>query len=75
MYKIHGLEDVTKSFIVTKMEGAARQTQKLDIRAPITLQRLQLILQALERVSASSYEVHLFRTVFCLAFFGFLAGR
>ena len=36
------------------------------------MQRLQLILQALERVCASSYEVHLFRAAFCLAFFGFL---
>ena len=31
MYKIHGLEDVATSFIVTKLlEGSARQTQKLD---------------------------------------------
>ena len=73
MLKIHSFEDFSKSFIVTKkLEGAAIQTQKLDTRAPITLQRLQLILQELKRVCASSYEVHLFRKRFCLAFFGFL---
>ena len=54
------------------LEGASRQTQKLDTRAPITFQRLQLILQELEGVCASSYKVHLFRAAFCLHFFGFL---
>ena len=54
------------------LEGAESQTQKLDTRASITLQRLQSMLQALKRVCASSYEVHLFREAFWLAFFGFL---
>ena len=76
LYKIRGLEDVTKSFLVTKMlEGAARQSQKPDTRAPITLHILGLLLQALERVCASSYEVHLFKAAFCLAFFWFFKNR
>ena len=71
MYKIHSLWDVTKFFIVTKMlEGAARQTQKLDTRAPIILKRLQLILQALARVCASSVWGG-----FLPSIFQFLAGR
>ena len=36
------------------------------------MQKLQLTLQALEKVCASSNEVNLFRAAFCLAFFGFL---
>ena len=71
MYKIHGLEDVTKSFIVTKMlEGAARQTQKRDTRAPISLQRIHVILQALEKVTRLSFQVG-----FLLSIFRFPAGR
>lgn len=73
MYKIQGLNDVTKSFIVTKMlEGAKRSAQSLDARAPITLSILVRLLGALNQVCASSYEADLFRAAFCLAFFGFL---
>ncbi|XP_052710642.1 uncharacterized protein LOC128185011 [Crassostrea angulata] len=52
MYKIHGLTDITKSFIVTKLlEGAARQNPTHDTRAPITLNILITLLQALEKKS------------------------
>lgn len=73
MYKIHGLTDITKAFIVTKLlEGAARQNPTHDTRAPITFNILTTLLQALEKVCLNSYEICLFKAAFCLAFFGFL---
>lgn len=73
MYKIQGLKDITKSFIVTKLlEEATRRTPRQETRASITLQMLVTLLQALDKVCTSNYEVHLFKAAFCLAFLGFL---
>lgn len=72
-HKIHGLSDATKSFIVTKLlEGVTRSSQHRDTRAPITFNILVQIIQALDHVCESSYEVFLFRAAFSLAFYGFL---
>lgn len=70
IYKIQGLKDITKSFIVTKLlEGATRRTPRQDTRAPKTLQMLLTLLQALDKTRTSNYEVHHFEATFCLAFF------
>ena len=72
-YKVQGCEDVTKAFIVTKLlEGAKRGGGTLDNRVPITLNILTKLVQALDKICVSSYEISLFRAAFCLAFFGFL---
>jgi hypothetical protein len=73
MFKIHGMVDTTKSFLVAKvLQGASRLTQKPDTRAPITLDILTKIMQALVKICASSYETSLFQAALNLAFFLFL---
>ena len=72
MYKIHGLEDVNKSFTVTKMlmEGAARQTRKLDTRAPISINSTSTRETLCFKLQGSSLQGG-----FLLCIFRFLAGR
>lgn len=43
-----------------------------DTRAPITMQVLLTLLQALDQTCTSNYEVYRFEATFCLAFFRFL---
>ena len=72
-FKIQGMADNTKSFLVTKiLEGAGRLTRKPDTRAPITYNILIKIIPALANICSSSYETSLFQAAFSLAFFGFM---
>ena len=73
MHKIEGWEDPTDNFIVKKLrEGSRRQNKHSDNRRPITIAILQQLSSLLPNLCSSSYETHLFRTSFLLAFFGFL---
>ncbi|XP_056001729.1 uncharacterized protein LOC130048715 [Ostrea edulis] len=73
IFKIQGMADNTKSFMVAKiLEGANRLAGKRDIRAPITYRILLKIITALVNVCSSSYETLLFQATFSLAFFGFM---
>jgi len=72
-HKINGWSDPTGSFIVKKLrEGSGRLNQVKDIRRPITFQILQRLISVLPAICSSSYEVILFKSVFLLAFYGFL---
>ena len=72
-HKLLGIEDTTKSFIISKMlEGLHRRNPRKDVRAPITLNLLKQIVKALPHVCSSSYECSLFKSAFILAFFAFL---
>ena len=43
-----------------------------DLRLPITIDRLALLVEALPHISSSSFESALFRAAFLFSFFGFL---
>jgi hypothetical protein len=71
--KTHGNEDITKSFIITKMlDGCDRLYKTQDARQPITLEILQNLHNALHHVCTSRYETVLFQTAFCISFAAFL---
>ena len=71
--QVAGLEDVTKSFIVScLLEGCKRRNVRRDTRCPITLSLLGQILRALSYVCKSDYEVLMYSAAFLVAFHGFL---
>ena len=68
-YKVQGREEVTIVFIVTKLfEGGKRGAGNQENRVPITLNILTKLVQALDKICVSSYEISLFRAAFCVAF-------
>ena len=72
-YKVLGRKDVTKPFIVTKLlKGAKRGAGAQDNRVSITLNSLTKLVQALNKIFVSSYEIGLYRAAFCLSFFVYL---
>ena len=71
-HKLNNWCDPTDSFLIKKlMQGFACSAPSKDVRYPITLQRLQKIVQILPIICSNSFEVLLFKTSFILAFFGF----
>jgi hypothetical protein len=76
-HKARGLENKTNNFLITKiLEGLRRKRVKSsDVRAPVTLDLLRRLLQALQKVCTSNYEVCLFSSAFTLAFFALLRIR
>ena len=73
-HKARGLEDKTNNFLITKiLEDLRRKRVKSsNVRAPVTLDLLRRLLQALQKVCTSNYEVCLFSSAFTLAFFALL---
>ena len=70
--KIKNVKDSTKHYILSKiLEGIKRSKQGQAVRLPITVSILNLIVNKLPAVCVTSYESQLFKTAFCLAFFGF----
>lgn len=73
LYKLRGLRDVSKEFLVRQaMKGFRRGRVVRDTRRPVSFELLQDLVGILHRVCSSPYEVHLFTAAFSLAFFGAL---
>ena len=74
IHKIHGFQDTTKCFIVSKtLEGLRRSvgTNK-DQRIPISFELFHKIIHSLPNVCSSGYESALFSAAFTLTFYGLL---
>ncbi|XP_041466138.1 uncharacterized protein LOC121416747, partial [Lytechinus variegatus] len=68
-----GLQDVTKSFVITRLiEGCRRSTLRRDARHPITLSVLNRMLAYLRHVCGSHYDVLMYSAAFSVAFYGLL---
>ena len=73
MNKLKGREDPTTSFLIKKLLVAVtRQSSRPDSRIPITLYILHDLIRVLPTVSNSSFNMHLFKTMFLTLFYGFL---
>ena len=74
LHKIRLLPDPTKSILVIKSIQGLKRTngKKPDTRRPITIHILQKVVHALPQISSSHYEMNLFKSAFCLAYFGLL---
>ncbi|XP_069139157.1 integrase/recombinase xerD homolog [Argopecten irradians] len=71
IHKLHNWEDPTSLFIVKRaLEGFKRLKGTPDVRAPITYDLLEKIDRILKLICNSPYETLLFKTAFCLTFFG-----
>ena len=72
-HRLNGWEDPTGNFLLKKlMQGFAKTDNRSDQRLPITLQRLQQLVNVLPSVCTNTFEVKLFKAAFTLPFFGFL---
>lgn len=73
--KIKGIQDSTNFFIINKALGGIKRLQggkQPDIRSPISLDLLEKITAALDKICKDKYEATLFATVISIAFFGLL---
>ncbi len=72
-HKMRGLEDPTSSFLCRKiLKGLAKTRSSEDMRVPITLPSLQLLLLAVQQVAEPFYQAPLFRSMFAVMFSAFL---
>lgn len=72
-YKLRGMSDPTKDFLVSKLlEGSRRGCGSVDNRVPISLPVLQQLIDSLPHICSSQFESTMFKAVFLGAFFGFL---
>ena len=73
-HKVNGFIDPNDNFVIREMiEGFRRKGPKCkDIRQPITLPMLRLILASLDSVCSSQFESLAFKAAFSVAFFGFM---
>lgn len=70
LFRLSGLADITKSFLVKKaLRGYRRGRQVPDSRCPVSFAMLGILLP---KVCLTSFEAILFRTAFILALFGVL---
>ena len=73
VHKLNNWPDPTTTFIITKLkEGCRRSNLSSDNRRPITSVLLSRLISILSAICKSSFETMLFRSVFLLAYFGFL---
>ena len=71
-HKLKGYADPTKAFLILKLLSAIKSRSRPDIRLPITLPVLRLLVDALTQTSSSFYHRTLFTAMFLTAFYGFL---
>jgi len=70
-HKCNSYEDPCANFLVKRaLKGAAKALTAPNIREPITIDLLHKLSRALHNVCYSSHEAKMFKSVFCLAFFG-----
>ena len=67
-----GYADPTKAFLILKLLSATKSRSRADIRLPITLPVLRLLVDALRQTSSLFYHRTLFTAMFLTAFYGFL---
>ena len=72
VHKLQGYADPTKVFLILKLLAAIKSRSRPDIRLPITLPVLRLLVEALKQTSSSFYHRTLFTAMFLTAFYGFL---
>lgn len=72
VYKLKGYADPTKAFLILKLLSAIKSRFCSDIRLPITLPVLCLLMDALRQTSSSFYHCTLFTAMFLIASYGFL---
>ena len=72
VHKLKGYADPTKAFLILKLLSATKSRSRSDIRLPITLPVLRLLVDALRHTSSSFYHRTLFTAMFLTAFYGFL---
>jgi hypothetical protein len=70
-HKVKGLDDPCASFIVKRaLKGVARTGTTPDTWEPMTIDLLTAICEKLKFVCYSDHEAKMFKSAFCLAFFG-----
>ncbi|KAJ8303659.1 hypothetical protein KUTeg_018769 [Tegillarca granosa] len=73
VHKVYNWTNPKSQFLVQKaVTGLRRIRQVRDSRAPVTEDMLHNIYHILETVCWSEYELWLFRSAYCLAFYGLL---
>ena len=72
VHKLHGHADPTKAFLILKLLSAIKSRSRPDVRLPITLPVLHLLVDTLAHVSSSLYQRTLFKAMFSTTFYGFL---
>ncbi len=72
-YKLRGMSDPTKDFLVSKLiEGSRRGCGSVDNRVPILLPVLWQLIDSLPHICKSQFEGTMFKAVFLGAFYSFL---
>ena len=73
IHKILNVKDTTKNFLVVKaMSSCYKKYRKYDIRMPISIDILDKMIAALEKVLDNFYEIITYKAMFSLAFHAFL---
>lgn len=72
-HKLNNWFDPAELFVVKKLlEGCHRSGKRVDNRAPVTPQMLQVICTALRSFCYNEYETIMFRAAYLVAYFGLL---
>ena len=72
-HKIKGFADPCKHFLIIKaVTGARNLSRSIDVRLPITRAILRTLIDALPDTIRDSYEIKLLKSMFSMAFHGFL---
>jgi hypothetical protein len=73
VHKLNGVQDPTTSFFILKLPPDAKRSRvQVDTRLPITRSILHRMLVALPYICSSPFYQILYRSMFLLAFYGFL---
>ena len=73
IHKILSLPDPANSFLVSKLiAGAYRSRPSFDIRLPITLNILDMLIDALPHTTPSVFEAILYKAMYLFAFYTFV---
>ena len=67
VHRLKGYADPTKVFLILKLLSAIKSRSRPDIRFPITLPVLRLLVDALKQTSSSFYLRTLFTAMFLTA--------
>ena len=71
-HKSNGWPDYTDTWIIKKLlKGFGKKLSSKDCKKPITLEKLNEILRILPFVCSNTFEAHLLKAAFTLAFYGF----
>ena len=72
-HKLNSWYDPSQLFVIKKLlEGCKRSRKRCDSRAPVTQKMLNAICQSLATICYNEYESIMFKSVYCLAYYGLL---